>query len=157
MPTHKQTMLEPVTTTRDLGASDTQTLKNLFDRPPWGDEDAKGKFNDVLIGTINDGGHTFLNHKHDYALAPEMEKVDSGGGEGQPATPFTPDPGSPGAGSINPKDLPGTGYKPPTSTIPGSGLGSSLDPKSSSQKIGGLTLGSYGLGRSYEGSAGSEQ
>lgn len=155
MPTHKQTMLEPVTTTRKLGASDTETLKNLFDRPTWGDEDAKKEFNAVLNGEIVDDGHTFASQTHNYDDAPKMEDVVSGGGTGEPATPFTPDPGSPGEGSINPADLPGTGYVPPTSTIPGSGEGTSLDPRTSSKKIGALKLGEYISGHSYEGSGGS--
>ena len=84
-----------------------------------------------------------------------FDDVETGGG-GLPATPFTPNPSSPGAGSTFAGDQPPfEGIIPDSGPEFGSGLGGLLSPSTTSEEIQGQTLGSYISGRSYAGSDGS--
>jgi hypothetical protein len=111
----------------------------------------------VLDGTVT-GGLGFANFNPEYTAngAPGFDNVDTGG-EGKPATPYTPNPASPGAGSTNAADQPEfTGTIPDSSPEFGSGLGGLVSPRTTSAEIQSQTLGSYGLGKSYAGSNGKQ-
>ena len=89
-------------------------------------------------------------------LVPDLADVETGGG-GLPSSPYSPNLTSPGPGSINPADQPeytGTLPDPETNVEFGSGLGGTISPKETSERIGQQVLGSYISGRSYQGSDG---
>ena len=56
----------------------------------------------MLTGEVDDI-MTVGSFNLDYTNAPNLNNVDTGGG-GLPATPFVPNPVSPGEGSVNPSD-----------------------------------------------------
>lgn len=61
-------------------------------------------FNNVVNGTVpKSGGYFGIQNdiSMDYSGAPDLASVKSGGGAGEPATPFIPNLASPGAGSVN--------------------------------------------------------
>lgn len=154
MPTHHQTTVEAVSTTRGPGSSDTSTLQQMFPASPIhsGDLTADSVLamgNDLLISAeVNDGGHTFGTFNRDFSEAPVLADVVTGGG-GLPGSPYAPAPGSPGPGSMNPTDIPA-----PPSNWPGPsgteyGVGDGLaSPAAESQKIAGQTIGDYLFGKS---------
>lgn len=155
MPTHKQTTVESVTSEYGLGDSDTSTLKEMFSASPIysgeiTDAVVRTMGNDLLItGEVNDGGHTFGTFSRDYEDSPDYGDVAVGGG-GLPGSAHTPNPTSPGPGSINPSDQkdPPDGWPPPPGVEYGTGEGSQLSPDVSSQKISSQTIGDYLFGRS---------
>jgi len=154
MPTHRQTMTSPKVTNKGFGSSDTQLASELFANPFGDDYDnqLRQRYQGWLDGEQNDGGHTFFSVNMDYNAAPDLADVETGG-EGKPASPWVPNPVSPGAGSLNPSDvLPAPdGYGQTPSNTPFNGEGSQLTPKSSSEAIGAqkTTLGTaLKLGRS---------
>ena len=109
----------------------------------------------VLDGSVQ-GGLGIPNFNPEYTAngAPDLDAVETGGG-GKPATPYTPNPASPGAGSTTAADQPEfTGTIPDSAPEFGSGLGGLVSPKTTSAEIQSQTLGSYGLGKSYAGSNG---
>ena len=107
----------------------------------------------VADGVINDGGYMFGNFDLNYANAPDLNTV-TVGGEGLPASPYVPNPASPGPGSVQPFDQPEyTGAIPEKGNEYGFGLGA-VSPSTTTDGIKGQTLGSYILGRSYRGSDG---
>ena len=152
MPTHKQETVDPPITERGLGAAASNDLKSMFATSPLGDlssDSIKEQYQkEVLDGEINDKGHTFGTYNPNYTDAPDMADVETGGG-GAPASPFVPNPSSPGEGSVSPTDQPkapdGFGTEP--SATPFAGVGSKLSPKDSSAAISNLTLGDYGFGK----------
>ena len=156
MPTHKQTTVEPPVTVRNMGASDTATLKSAFPASPihMGEmtvDSIRKQFQETVIdGVVNDGGHTFGEFSLDYTDSPDLNEVETGGG-GLPATPYVPNPTSPGPGSANAADQAEApdGF---ASTVPaqwGSGVGSQLQPKTSSEQQSRGTLGDYVLGKAW--------
>ncbi len=155
MPTHKQGTVEPVITTRDLGRSGTNDLRTMYATSPINKGDLTPDAirmqyqEEVLDGITNDGGHTFGEFDKSYTDAPDYGDVPTGG-EGLPASPFVPNPSSPGEGSVNPSAQPSApdGFGSSPSDTPFVGVGSQLSPKASSEKIAGQTLGDYGLGKS---------
>ena len=72
------------------------------------------------------------------------------GAGGLPASPYVPNPSSPGEGSVDPSAQPAApdGFGQTPSATPGTGVGSQLSPQASSAAISGQTLGDYGLGKS---------
>lgn len=156
MPKHTQQTVESLTTVRDMGSSDSASLKSAFPASPMhlGDmtaESVKQKFQDeVLDGTVNDEGHTFGQFNRDYADAPDMNDVETGGG-GLPASPYVPNPTSPGPGSVNAADQAEApeGFGTRASDVPGSGVGSQLKPSTSSGAQSKGKLGDYVLGKSW--------
>ncbi len=156
MPTHNQQMVEPVATVRDMGRSDTATTQASFPASPIftgdiTDDERREQFQTlVLDGQVNDEGHTFGTFNRDYAEAPNMEDVETGGG-GLPGTPYLPNPVSPGPGSINPADIAdppdGLGANPNEGF--GTGVGSQLSPSDSSAAQSAGTLGDYTLGKAW--------
>ena len=147
MPNHTQnTVVSPVTD-RSLGRTGTNELKGIYPGSPMytGEitpETIKAQFQDeVLDAVINDKGHTFGT----------LDEVETGGG-GLPATPFVPNPTSPGEGSMNATDQAEApeGYGQSPSAQWGSGVGHELSPKNSSEKIAGQKLGDYVMGKSSQ-------
>jgi hypothetical protein len=156
MPTHKQQTVESLTTTRDMGSSDSTSLKSAFPASPihMGEmtaDSVKKQFQDEVIdGTVNDGGHTFGTFNRDYSGAPDLSEVETGGG-GLPASPYVPNPTSPGPGSVNAADQAeapdGFGENP--SNVPGTGVGSQLQPKTSSETHSKGKLGDFVMGKAW--------
>ena len=124
------------------------------------DENITSDFqNNVLDTIINDGGHAFGLFDTSYVStdtaikpdggSPDLAEVQTGGG-GDPASPYVPNPTSPGEGSMNAMDQ----AKAPAGygTIPsgqfGSGAGHAESPKSTAEGIGSQTLGGLILGQS---------
>lgn len=155
MASHKQGTVEPPVTVRGMGRAGSGDLNASYSSSPIhsGDitaESIRLKFQkEVLDGVINDGGHTFGTFNPNYEDAPDMNDVPTGGG-GLPASPYVPNPVSPGEGSVDPssqaKAPEGFGSTP--SATPFTGVGSQLSPKASSEAISAQTLGQYGLGKS---------
>jgi hypothetical protein len=107
----------------------------------------------VTEGVINDGGYMFGTFNLNFPNAPDLETVDTGG-EGRPSSPYTPNPASPGPGSVQPADQPEfTGVIPEKGNEYGVGLGA-VSPSVTADGIRGQTIGSYLIGRSYLGSDG---
>lgn len=107
----------------------------------------------VSNGVINDGGYMFGSFNLNFAGTPDLNTV-AVGGEGLPASPYVPNPTSPGPGSVLPSDKPEyVGTLPTKGDEYGSGLGA-LSPSESAPKIASQTIGFYLLGRSYLGSDG---
>jgi hypothetical protein len=106
---------------------------------------------DVLDAVINDAGHTFGTFDTNFIDAPNLEEVETGAG-GLPATPYVPNPSSPGEGSMNATDQPEApdGYGQNPNSQWGSGVGHQLQPKNSSEKISGQKLGDYVMGKSSQ-------
>lgn len=142
MPTHSQGSVDPVKTDRDLGKSGTNDLKSMFATSPvhgMTPESIRLQYqNEVLDGEIDDKGHTFSSFNTDYSNAPKMEDVETGG-EGKPASPYVPNPSSPGEGSVDPSSQPSApdGFGTTPSGTPFAGVGSQLDPNASSAAISG--------------------
>ena len=153
MPTHKQGSVDPVTTERDLGRSATNDLQSMFATSPvhtmTADSIRAQYQSDVLDGVTNDGGHTFGEFNKDYSSSPKMEDVPTGG-EGLPASPFVPNPSSPGEGSIEPSAQPAApdGFGQTPSGTPFAGVGSQLDPNASSAAISSQQIGDLAADRS---------
>jgi len=154
MPTHKQNMVESVVTTPGLGSSGTETVKASFPASPIYD----GSLNDQVVtelaqdllldGVVNDGGHTFGEFNRDYVDAPNYGDVEAGGG-GLPGSAWTPNPVSPGPGSMNPSDQadPPEGWGQTPNSQWGTGVGSQLQPSESSAAQSATKLGDYSLGK----------
>jgi hypothetical protein len=88
---------------------------------------------DLAYGRVVFG---FDKVRMDYMDAPEWAEIETGG-EGKPASPWVPNPVSPGAGSLNPSDVlpPPDDYGQNPSNTPFVGEGHVLDPSTSSSKI----------------------
>ncbi len=109
---------------------------------------------DVSNGVVNDGGYFFGSYDLNYAGAPNLRDVETGG-EGLPAGAYVPNPTSPGPGSVNPFDqAPYTGLPIVPTSQYGVGLGSAVSPSDTSTGVSGGRLHDYIKGRSYAGSDG---
>lgn len=156
MPTHTQKTVEHLTTVRDMGSSDSATIKASFPGSPihageMTAESVKEDFQSAVIdGTVNDGGHTFGTFSKDYSGAPDLAQVETGAG-GLPASPYVPNPVSPGAGSLNPTDMAAApdGFGQSPSDTWGSGVGSQLQPKTASEQQSSGRLGDFVMGRAW--------
>jgi len=155
MPSHTQGTVNSTTTERGFGSAASNDHASMFSSSPIHSgeitrETIREQYqSEVLDGQINDGGHTFGTHDPNYTEAPDLSEVETGGG-GLPASPFVPNPVSPGEGSVDPTDQAEApeGFGESPSATPFSGVGSQLSPKESSESISRQTLGDYGLGRS---------
>jgi len=154
MPTHRQNVVEAkgAPSSRALGARDDKTIKAAFAGSPLfelKDDDVRAQYQQlVLDGVINDEGHTFGTQTMDYSDAPNMEEVETGAG-GLPASPYVPNPVSPGEGSVDPSDLadPPEGFGQTPSSTPFVGVGAVENPKGTSERAARHTLGDYKLGQ----------
>lgn len=161
MPTHTQRTVNIDATTRGLGnspstfsTSDSESLAASFPASPihsgeMTPEKIKQEYQDsVLNGVINDEGHTFGTYDTSYIDAPDPGEVDTS--KHNLPSGYVPNPTSPGPGSINASDKPAApdGFGKTPSDTWGSGVGSQLTPKASSEAISGHTLGDYILGSS---------
>jgi len=155
MASHKQGTVEPPITDRAMGRAGSNDLKACFASSPihtgdlTADSIREQYQKDVLDGVINDGGHTFGTYDPNYVDAPDLTDVETGGG-GLPASPYVPNPVSPGEGSIDPSDQAKApdGFGSTPSATPFTGVGSQLSPKAAAEAISRQTLGQYGLGKS---------
>jgi len=158
MPNHKQGTISAVQSSRGSGQADSVTLQAIFPTSPLYEgadqfaspEALREEYQKLVMdGVINDGGHTFGTFNMDFSDSPNLESVKTGGG-GLPASPYTPNPASPGPGSMNPTDQPappaGFGEKPNSQW--GTGVGSQLNPKNSSEAIAAQKIGELAPNRS---------
>ena len=169
MPTHKQATVVPMGPAGEggLGKRNDVNIKASFSKSPLFSEydeasvlsigvsslNGAGGKGDKLTGTangvVNDGGHTFGTFDLNYADSPVMNDVKTGGG-GLPSTPYTPNPTSPGPGSVFANDQDAyTGEIPDPGVEFGSGLGGLAVPSDTTKGISSQTIGSYISGRSY--------
>jgi len=154
MATHKQLMVEIPVKERGMGSSDSASLVSAYGASPIhageiNDQSIKELAQQLLIdGIVNDSGHTFGEFNRDYLDAPVIADVESGAG-GLPASPYVPNPSSPGPGSLNPTDMPappdGFGQEPGNQW--GTGVGSKLSPDQSSASQSTAVLNDYPLGK----------
>ena len=155
MPTHKQGVVEirGEISTKSLGKRDDNFLRAAFPGNPLlelSDDDVRADFEaKVLNGIVNDAGHTFGTFNRDYPDAPDLNEVETGGG-GLPASPYVPNPVSPGEGSVDPRDQgePPEGFGETPSSTPFEGVGALENPKGTSERNARHTLGDYKLGQS---------
>jgi hypothetical protein len=155
MANHKQIKVEAIVSEGRMGGHSSANMSSIYASSPihsgeMTDDSVKEQYQgEVLDAVINDAGHTFGTYDTSYTDAPAYDEVETGGG-GLPASPWVPNPNSPGPGSQNPSDQAeapdGYGEKPGDTW--GSGVGSQLSPKSSSEKTSAHTLGDYILGKS---------
>ena len=154
MPTHRQGTVNSVVTERGMGTANSANLSGIFTQSPIltkeiTDDSLREEYqNTVLDAVINDGGHTFGTFNTGFVDAPDLAEVKTGAG-GLPASPHVPNPTSPGPGSMNPTDQPEApdGFGETANSQYGSGVGSALGPKASSQKIASQKLGDYVMGK----------
>lgn len=158
MSTMKQIVVEIPVTTRELGSSDLASLQAAFPGSPIhagsiDDASVKDQTETLLVtGDAESGGaahYGFASFSRDYVDAPNIDDVSTGGG-GLPGSPHTPAPGSPGAGSMNPADIPAppSNWPPNEGTEYGSGNGGLYSPHNASQVVAQQTIGDLTLGRS---------
>ena len=153
MPTHKQNMVETNPSEYAQGSAGSQRLQAIYPASPifLGDITNAGLVKqyqtEVLDAVINDNGHTFGTFDTAFIAAPDLADVEPGGG-GLPATPYVPNPTSPGPGSMDPTKQAAApkGFGENPNTQWGSGVGHALGPKASSERISGQKLGDYVLG-----------
>jgi len=114
-------------------------------------------------GIINDSGYFYDTFNLNYPSAPDLSEVETGGA-GLPASPYYPNPMSPGPGSVNASDIPEYTGDAVTQHSPwGSGLAGTTSPSETSAGIATQTIGELigpaitgRLGsNSYDGSDGS--
>mgnify|MGYP003986459501 CR=1 FL=1 len=154
MATHKQLMVNVPVTEKGMGSSNTASLVSAYGASPIhageiNDDSIKQLAQQLLLdGVVNDGGHTFGEFNRDYIDAPTITDVETGAG-GLPASPYVPNPSSPGPGSFNATDIPappeGFGSEPGNQW--GSGVGSQLEPSQASAAQSTGQLNDYPLGK----------
>ena len=162
MATHSQTIVTINKTDGALGevngysTSDTSMLQGIFPASPLNtgvitDETITSEYQDALDKMINDGGHTFGTFDPNFVDAPDMSKVETGDG-GLPASPYVPNPTSPGPGSMNPTDQPKApdGFGTSPNDTPFVGNGSEDNPSTTSAQIAGTKLGDFLMGKSIK-------
>lgn len=156
MPTGRQRTVDSVATTRGLGSSDSTTMKTMFPASPIFDGsmtrdsvELDGEAS-LIVGTVNDGGAWFGTFDRDFPGAPDISSVVSGPG-GLPGSPYTPNPSSPGPGSVNPADLPAppANWPPQPGSGYGSGNGHLDNPSTTSDLVSAQTIGDLLSGKSY--------
>jgi hypothetical protein len=130
------------------GKSSTNRLKKSFPGSPinLGKSDSIIAFNregvrawytlNVIRGNRSDGGHSFGTFNMNYENAPKYEDVLTGG-RGMPASPWVPNPTSPGDGNgVNPanqSEIQDQDYGREIPSTPFVGEGSNLSPNTSSK------------------------
>ena len=168
MTTLKQTMVEyNNSSNKKMGTSNTSNLKKMFpnspiftNSDPLSDQERREAYRILLDSSNSDasGYYGFSSYSMNYEDngAPNIEDVKTGGG-GLPATPYSPNPTSPGPGSTNAATQPAyDGEVKNVESISnfGTGLGSLVSPNSTSKNISKSKIGEYISGRSFAGSDG---
>tara|TARA_A100001011_G_scaffold394313_1_gene486400 strand:+ start:4273 stop:4797 length:525 start_codon:yes stop_codon:yes gene_type:complete len=172
MSTNKQTLVEYSTVlAKDKGTSKTSNLQSMFPGSPihageLTDVERLEFFQNLLdLDNIDSdplhaaGGYYGLpNIDMNYIEngMPNMTDVQTGGG-GLPASPYAPNPASPGPGSTSAADQPAyDGEVKNVDTINnfGTGQGGLVEPNVTSKNIANQKIGEYVSGRSYQGSDG---
>ena len=157
-----QTIVAPAPAAdRPLGSSNEVNLQSAYAASPIylgeiTDDERKAQFEELAMKGLVTNGLGMSSFQRDYFEndPPDLEDVETGG-QGKPATPYVPNPSSPGPGSTTPNDVPEfTGEIPDSSPEYGSGLGGTTSPSVTSVGIGKQRLGAYISGRSYQGSDG---
>ena len=160
MATSPQTTVEPAATTSGLGSSDRELMVELYPASPIHNgtmtrSSVREKADELLLQGVVQDGFGLSTFDRDFTglesgVAPPDRDVETGGG-GLPASPWVPNPASPGPGSQNPTDLPaapdGFGTEPNGDTY-GVGAGALTNPKDTSQVIARAKLGDFMLGTS---------
>jgi hypothetical protein len=94
-------------TSRGPGASDTANLQSMFSEAPGLSLDAQ-TYKESALKLLQDGAVEenlqVGSYSRDFSGAPNYNDVPVGAG-GLPASPWTPNPVSPGEGSVNPSDM----------------------------------------------------
>jgi len=156
MANHRQVTTQPTENATVAGSKSNQAaMKKLFAKSPLHDgsytpEIVKAKAQELLLDSkVNDGGHTFGEFNRDYTDAPNLEDVQTGGG-GLPATPYVPNPASPGEG-VNADNIPDSGYERQPTDLWGSGVNpSQRNPSAESAKISAQKIGDLPANRSSQ-------
>jgi hypothetical protein len=169
MATFPQTIVETKDSSRGLGHRSKSTLQQMFPGSPIHsgeiDNDFVKKQAEMLLlqGVVaSSGGDWGFNpaFDRDFTDAPDIPAdVTAGGGGGEPATAWVPNPSSPGEGSVSPTDMPAPpsdmrgGPDGPSNPFPASGGGATTNPSDTSLAISTkqdkiLTVGQYILGSS---------
>lgn len=160
MPSARQRTVNIDVTPASLGrvggasTSDSTRMTKMFPASPIHsgiitvDERREYFQSNVLNSEVNDEGHTFGLVSTDYVKAPDMTEVDLD--KHNLPSAYVPNPTSPGPGSQNDVDKgpPPEGFGQTPSQTYGSGVGSRLSPKASSERTAKQTLGQYILGKS---------
>lgn len=176
MAEQKQTIIQPaVPSNKPKGTRNQSNLQAMFPNSPiyngdMSDAERKKSFQGLALdGNVNDSvevagvqvpggqGHGVNSYERDFADAPDMNNVATGGG-GLPASPYVPNLASPGPGSVNAADQPvytGELPDPENRSNFGTGLGGLAQPAETSNNISKQNiLETYISGRSYIGSDG---
>jgi hypothetical protein len=151
---------------KPYGARKDQNLKASFSGSPihsgeLTDDERKELYEALCLNGTVVGGHGLNTYNLDFKGStqnpvPNLEDVQTGGG-GLPASPYMPNPASPGPGSVSAADIPeylGNIPDPENNIEFGSGLGGLISPSETSEQISQQSLGNYISGRSYLGSDG---
>tara|TARA_B100000686_G_C16759170_1_gene957539 strand:+ start:650 stop:1222 length:573 start_codon:yes stop_codon:yes gene_type:complete len=105
-------------------------------------------------GVINDAGYFYDTFNLNYPSAPNLEDVETGE-QGLPASPYYPNPMSPGPGSVSHATIPEyTGAPVTQHSVWGSGLPGTTSPSETSTNIANQTIGEL-IGPSTPGRLGS--
>jgi len=157
-----QTIVQPAAPVdKPYGARNESNLQSIFGSSPLytdynSDEEVKALYQDTVLDSTVEAGLGFANFNTEYTAngAPNLDEVETGGA-GKPATPYTPNPSSPGPGSTSAADQPEfAGTIPDSAPEFGSGLGGLVSPSTTSAEIEKQTLGGYISKKSYAGSDG---
>lgn len=150
----RHTKVEPTTTSRGMGKASSTAASTLFASSPihngdLTDDILESTFNDLVLNGVVEGGYMMDSaFNRDYSGAPNINDVE-GGGAGAPASGYVPNPASPGEGSVAPGDQPAApdGYGTTHNSQFGTGVGSDLQPESSSASQSAHSVGDYTLGK----------
>lgn len=173
MSTLKQTLVEYNNSVlKAKGTSNTSNLKKMFPGSPVykqeiSDAERLKTYQNFLdlddVGSDSSqkdilGYYGFSGYSNNFDTngAPDIENVKTGGG-GLPATPYSPNPSSPGEGSTNASTQPA--YDGEVKNIDsisnfGTGLGGLVSPSVTSKSLSRTKIGEYISGRSFAGSDG---
>jgi hypothetical protein len=147
---------------KSKGTSNTKNLQAAFPNSPIykgevSDTERAKFYQEKVLDAENVTGMSVVNYSMNYDNGvPNLDDVETGG-EGKPATPYSPNVTSPGPGSTSAATQPEfTGETKDINTISnfGTGLGGLVSPSSTTSNISKTKIGEYISGRSFQGSDG---
>lgn len=163
MPEQRQIIVKPnAVTPKSKGTRNVANIKACFPASPIHsgditDEERRELFNKLVQEETILNGMGVNSFNPNYLDAPDLEDVVTGGG-GLPASPYSPNPSSPGPGSLNAADQPEYQGNIPDKDLRnnfGTGKGGLVSPAETSKEIAKQsTLGQFISGKSYQGSDG---